>query len=243
MKGRILGFNETDGSGAISAEDGSRHKFTRADWRSDRPPAAGMSVDFESEGGIAQEVYPVTGAAKAAISNMNVDLSGLSSLSSGGEGEKVTALFTRSLATPLALVVIIAFFLSAISSPVESASLMDLGKLADVIAEIGDDDAGGSGAMLMLRFIAPLSALWLLFAAFTGKPEKLPMLVTGAGAILAAIIVFLFKASLLSAAPELMRESLSANISIGLGTWLMLLAGGALIAAALGVIRNPLAKG
>ena len=56
MKGKILGYSEADGSGAISAEDGSRHRFTRADWRGDKPPATGMVVDFESEGGAVRRV-------------------------------------------------------------------------------------------------------------------------------------------------------------------------------------------
>src|SRR3546814_10463030 len=95
MKGKILGYSEADGSGAISADDGSRHRFTRADWRGDKPPATGMVVDFESSEGAAKEIYPVGGAALAALGNINVDLSGLSG-SAGGA--RATELFTKSLA-------------------------------------------------------------------------------------------------------------------------------------------------
>lgn len=248
MKGKILGFSEAEGTGAIVAEDGARHKFARADWRGERAPAAGVTVDFESEGGMAKEIYPVTGAALAALGNINVDLSGLSA---SPEGAKVAALFTRSLAVPLALLVLLACFMNALTSPVQSATLLGLGQTMDQLTmaaaagEMMGADTSGIGTvktLMALRFGAPLAALWLIWAAWAGKPEKLPMLATGGAAILAALLVVMLKSAILSALPEMVREQASAGISLGLGVWLLLLAGGALIAAGLGKIRNPLAK-
>lgn len=250
MKGKILGYSEADGSGAISAEDGSRHRFTRADWRGDKPPAAGVAVDFESEGGAAREIYPVGGAALAALGNINVDLSGLSG-SAGGA--RATELFTKSLAVPLALVILLACFLNALGSPMKSVSLIGLGdavaelegaaRMASMMGGGGDSGLGGLSALLILRFIAPLAALWLCWAAWAGKPERLPMLVTGAAAIIAALLVFLVKSAILSAVPEMARDMMASQIHIGLGVWLLLLAGAGLIAAGFGLIRNPLARG
>jgi hypothetical protein len=250
MKGRILGFNESDGAGAISAEDGSRHKFTSADWRGERPPTVGMSVDFESSEGQAKEIYLVSGAARAALGSMNVDLG---SLSASPEGAKVAAMFTRSLAVPLALVVITACFMNAITSPAMSASLIDLGKVADALnlasstASMAGEGGSGLGlgmvgSVLFLRFAAPLAAIWLIWAAWAGKPERVPMLVAGISAIGAALLVIGMKSATLSMLPNFMREQMSAAISLGLGVWVLLLAGGALLAAALGKLRNPLVK-
>ena len=39
------------------------------------------------------------------------------------------------------------------------------------------------------------------------------------------------------------RDMMASQIHLGLGVWLLLLAGAGLIAAAFGLIRNPLAKG
>lgn len=249
MKGRILGFNEVEGSGAITADDGSRHSFTRADWRGPRPPQAGMSVDFESAEGAAKEIYPVTSGVMASLGAINPDLS---SLAATPESAKLTAMFTRSLAAPLALVVIVACFMNAISSPMMSVNLLDLGKVLDGLAMAGaaasmiGDDEGGSGslgALLALRFAAPLAALWLLWTAWAGKPERLPMMVTGVAAIGAAALVIGLRESALSMLPDFVREEAGSVISLGLGVWVLLLSGAALLAAATGKLRNPLAQG
>lgn len=247
MKGKILGYSGSEGAGAIAAEDGSRHKFTRADWRGEKEPATGMAVDFESAGGTAKEIYPL-GGALSGLGNMTVDLGGISA---SPHGAQATAMFTRSLAAPLALVILLACFMSAISSPMMSVSLLDLGKIVDGLslagaaASMGGSEGGGAGwvgSLLFLRFAAPVAAIWLIWTSWSGKPEKLPMLVTGASAIFAALLVFGLKQAALSMVPDFVREQLSQGISMGLGVWLLLLAGGALIAAALGKIRNPLAK-
>ncbi|MBB5705165.1 hypothetical protein [Sphingopyxis panaciterrulae] len=250
MKGKILGYSEADGSGAISADDGSRHRFTRADWRGDKPPATGMVVDFESSEGAAKEIYPVGGAALAALGNINVDLSGLSG-SAGGA--RATELFTKSLAVPLALVVLLACFLTALSSPMKGVSLIGLGdavaelegaaRMASMMGGGGDSGLGGLGALLILRFAAPLAALWLVWAAWAGKAERLPMLVTGAATIVAALLVVLVRQAVLSAVPDMARDMMASQIHLGLGVWLLLLSGAGLIAGGLGLIRNPLARG
>lgn len=249
MKGKILGFDAANGTGAIAADDGARYKFAIAEWRGEKPPATGVTVDFEGKAGTATEIYPVTGAAMAALGNINADLAGLSASPAGA---RVSALFTQSLATPLAVMVLIACLLTAISSPAESYSLLGLGEAADrvrapsamasrMMGERGGSGLGAVETMLVLRFAAPLAALWVIWAAWTGKRERLSMLVAGCSAILAAALVFLFKSEAISAMPAFARAQMSNAISIGIGTWLLLLVGAALIAAGLDKIRNPLA--
>jgi hypothetical protein len=249
MKGKILGFNADQGAGAISGEDGSRHSFALADWRGERPPVAGVAVDFESRDGKAQDIYPLVSGAMAAFGSANIDLGGLSS---SPQGEKLVGMFTRSLAAPLALVVLAACFMNAITSPMMSVSLLDLGKVLDGLnlAGAASSMAGGENSglgtastLLVLRFAAPIAAVWLIWIAATGKSERLPMLITGACAIGAALLVVGFKAAALSMLPDYVRDEASSVIGIGMGVWLLFLAGGALIAAALGKLRNPLAKG
>jgi hypothetical protein len=257
MKGKILGFNEAAGSGAITAEDGSRHSFTRADWRGEKPPAAGMTVDFESAGGQAKEIYPLMGAAAAALNNLGSlklgELSKLGELAHAPQGAKVATLFTQSLSTPLALLVLLACVLPAISSPIFSGSLFSLGKLLDnlsagmnMAAMFGVGESGSSLGMakvaLYLRFAAPLAALWLIWTAWVGKAERVPALVTGAASIVAALLVVVLRSSALSELPDFVRSEVANSIGLGIGVWLLFLVGAALIAAGFGKLRNPLAK-
>lgn len=249
MKGKVLGFSETDGTGAIAADDGTRHRFSRDDWRGERSPTAGMTVDFESEGGAAKDIYPMAGAAMAALSGINVDLGGLSS---SADGAKIGALFTRSLAVPLALVVLVACFMPGMSTPMQTVSVLgidavaaQLNMVAQAQAAFGGEPTGSGGGetLLILRYLAPVAALWLIWAAWAGKSERLPMLATGAAAILAALVVVGLKSAIVGMAPAMARDALAATISLGMGVWLLFLAGGALIAAAMGKLRNPLSKG
>lgn len=249
MKGKILGFDEATGKGAISADDGTRHKFDRADWRGgDKAPAPGLVVDFESENGGAREIYPVGGSAMTALGTIGADLG---ALTESEQGARIAALMTRSLAVPLALLVLLACFLSALTSPVQSATLIGLGNAMDDLGRVAAAQemlgGGKSGfdtvqTLLILRFAAPLTALWLIWAAWSGKSERLPMLVTGAASIVAALMVVMLRSAILSMVPDFVRDRMADGISLGIGTWLLLLAGAALIAAGLGKLRNPLAK-
>lgn len=125
MKGKIIGFTPSAGTGAISGGDGERYAFEAAQWRSEKPIAAGTSVDFVGGGGSATEIYPVAGAALGSVD--------VSELAASPVVQKLKALLTGTLAFPLALVVIFAFFMPAISSPVQSASFMGVGKIAAML--------------------------------------------------------------------------------------------------------------
>lgn len=246
MKGKILGFNASEGVGAISAEDGSRYKFSLADWRGDRQPLPGTGVDFESADGIARDIYPVGGMNLSGLGA--VDFSGLSAGGSKAvSGGQVGALFTQSLAAPLALAVIVACFMPALSTPQMDFSLIDLGDAVNAVAAgaaaMGEDtDMGGLKTLLILRFAAPLAALWLIWSAWSGRNERLSLLIAGGAAFVAAVLPFMVKSSIVSEMPDFIREQAEAGIGIGFGPWLLILAGAALVAAGLGVIRNPMAK-
>ncbi len=57
MKGKILGYNKESQTGLISAEDGKRYHFSRADWQSPNEPTVHANVDFEVKDTQAVDIY------------------------------------------------------------------------------------------------------------------------------------------------------------------------------------------
>ncbi|MBU2135102.1 MAG: NINE protein [Alphaproteobacteria bacterium] len=63
MRGKILGFNDSDGTGVISGDDGERYGFTRGDLGNGVTSViAGTEVDFQVIDGAARNVYVTTPA-------------------------------------------------------------------------------------------------------------------------------------------------------------------------------------
>jgi hypothetical protein len=137
MKGKILGFTPSAGTGAIAGADGERFSFVAAQWRSDKSITIGASVDFAPVAGVATEIYPV--AAPASID--------VGELAASPTVQKARGLFMTTLAAPLAALLLIATFLPAISSPVSSASLWGMGGLAQMVSAnplLANDDVAGA---------------------------------------------------------------------------------------------------
>lgn len=136
MKGKILGFTPSAGTGAIAGDNGERFSFVAAQWRSEKPIAVGTSVDFAPVAGVATEIYPVAGAAPIDVGE----------LASSPAVQKARGLFLTTLAVPLAALLLIATFLPAISTPVSSASLWGMGGLAQLVSSnplLANDDVAG----------------------------------------------------------------------------------------------------
>ena len=57
LKGHVLGFDASIGTGAISGEDGNRYRFDRQQWREQVQPYPGKAVNFVAEGEVARDVY------------------------------------------------------------------------------------------------------------------------------------------------------------------------------------------
>lgn len=58
MKGQVLDFSVQTNSGIISGNDNQRYQFNGAEWRDQRLPARGISVDFDTDGnGNAISIY------------------------------------------------------------------------------------------------------------------------------------------------------------------------------------------
>lgn len=131
MKGRILGFTPSAGSGAISGENGERFTFVAAQWRSDHPITIGTGVDFAPIAGVATEVYPVAAAMPIAVAD----------LAASPVVQKLRGLATTTIVFPLAALLLLATLMPAISGttldprlPAPSASLLGLGSLARTLS-------------------------------------------------------------------------------------------------------------
>ncbi|WP_375398220.1 hypothetical protein [uncultured Sphingomonas sp.] len=132
MKGKILGFTAAAGTGVITGENGERFSFAATQWRSDKPIAPGMTVDFDAREGVATEVYPVTGG----MAFNAADVTASPAI------QKARGLVMTTLAVPLAILLLIATLLPALSSPIQSVSLWGMGgivKLLNANPMLSDD--------------------------------------------------------------------------------------------------------
>ncbi len=64
MRGEIIHFDDNQGIGYISGDDGQRYGFARADIRQLVAVGRGMRVDFSAEGGNARDVFVLSQAAQ-----------------------------------------------------------------------------------------------------------------------------------------------------------------------------------
>lgn len=61
MRGEILSYDTTAGTGLISGDDGARYSFASSDLKSPAVPAAGVRVDFVPEGDLATQILILAG--------------------------------------------------------------------------------------------------------------------------------------------------------------------------------------
>lgn len=128
MKGRILGFTTSSGTGTIAGEDGNRYGFSQAEWRSDQTIASGVAVDFERRGSEAVGVYPVTDFG-----------TGMAALAASPALVKARALATTTLTFPLAIVLLLASLMPAINSIALGGQSLSLLSLGPVVTELADE--------------------------------------------------------------------------------------------------------
>lgn len=236
MKGRVLGFSAETGTGVINAEDGRRYTFTTADWQAGRPVDAGIRVDFEAYGETAKGIYADTSAS-------GVDVAALAASPAMG---KAKSLLTGTIAVPIAIVLLIACVLPALTMPHKSVSLFDLPSILSIAnpfgaldGDGGDSPSAGFSLFLMLRFAAPLLGAALLWQAWRGAALRLVTLAAGAAGILAFLLVLLVKTGLTSGSGPF-GDALGQVLGTGIGAWLLLLSGIGLILAGVGKIGKPL---
>ena len=235
MKGKILGFDGT--SGAINADDQKRYAFKLADWKGDHPPAAKMRVDFVGDGAAARDIYPAEAGFEAAMSQLDI-----AALKNSPHVERAKSTLKSGLEAPLALLILFACILPYMNMPRIGGSLITIGSAIDRMPVLAEAASSGVSQLFFLRFLAPIGAIWVLYAAFSGKPLRLPALFAGVGCLIALILPYLLKSALVSAAGAFFGSAVSALISVGFGAWLIGLCGIAIILAAMSKIKSPLSK-
>ena len=88
MRGKVLSYQDLEGTGIISGDDGKRYSFVRGDLQDGvRTVRVGADVDFQVDGDKASGVYVMAGAASAAADSLNEAVEAFS----GGEKNKVAA--------------------------------------------------------------------------------------------------------------------------------------------------------
>ena len=247
MRGRILGV-DADGSGVIVNEAGSRFRFGPADWRGERRPSAGAAVDFDAVEDGARDIYPAISAMGGLGAAVDLD-----ALKTSGAANRLQSLARQHAAVPAAAaaVVLVAFLLPALTAPELTTTLVNIDKVPKLMASAGalmgqEGGLGLAGSLLWLRFAAPLTAIGVIFLILTGRPAGPSPIIAGAAALFAGALPFLLKGAIIdkvksSGFGSAMSGSLDALLEVGPGAWLCLSAGAALIAAGMGVLKNPLA--
>lgn len=202
MKGKVLGFDAASGTGAITGDDGNRYNFTAADNKSPAPLKPNDTVDFETEGNAAKNIYAV----KTGFSIPNVGAGG--GASTGGApagGDAVQMLLAR----PNVLWAAVIILGSLIAGYFSSLSL-----LQSMNGPFGTG-LGISALLGSLMIAIPIVAGVLIFFEFTNSPlTQMFRLVTAAVAIGGPIIIP-FLAGLL--APEMYKQAMGMAAAFGAG--------------------------
>lgn len=60
MRGQVLGVDTRSGHGLVAGDDGQRYTFLPEDWTQRGEPVIGQSVDFETSGGRALNIFPLS---------------------------------------------------------------------------------------------------------------------------------------------------------------------------------------
>ncbi|WP_028056636.1 TM2 domain-containing protein [Sphingomonas phyllosphaerae] len=59
MRGQVLGVDARSGHGLVAGDDGQRYTFLPEDWTQRGEPVIGQSVDFETSGARALNIFPL----------------------------------------------------------------------------------------------------------------------------------------------------------------------------------------
>ena len=155
MRGRILQYNGSDGSGIVVV-DGQQHKFTIATWQGDTAPAVGKTVDVVLVDGGVQTVTLIGDDVllREKTAELTGKLGGLvSGLTKSGGGGSIVARYGKPLLIAYGVFFIGSLFFHFISMEMfgtsQGKSLFDLSS--------GLSQAGGGGGIKLLVLLAYLS--------------------------------------------------------------------------------------
>ena len=166
MKGKVLGFDPTSGTGAITGDDGNRYNFAAADNKSPAPLKPNDTVDFEVDGNTAKNIYAVK-------TGFSIPTGGGASTGAAvGAGGDYAAMI---LAKPNVIWAAVIILGSLIGGYVGAIQLIGGGPMGIF---------GFAGFILALLFLVPVAAGVLIFFELTNHAmTPLFRLVTAAVAI------------------------------------------------------------
>lgn len=165
MKGKVLGFDPTSGTGAITGDDGNRYNFATADNKSPAPLKPNDTVDFEVDGSAAKNIYAVK-------TGFSIPTGSASTGAAAGAGGDYAAMI---LAKPNVIWAAIIILGSLIGGYFNTLSLIGGGPMGIF---------GFAGFILALLFLVPVAAGVLIFFELTNHAmTPLFRLVTAALAI------------------------------------------------------------
>jgi hypothetical protein len=155
MRGRILQYNGSDGSGVVVV-DGQQHKFTIATWKGDTAPAVGKTVEVVLVDGGVQSVTLVGDDVllREKTAELTGKLGGLvGGLTKSGGGGSLIDRYGKPLLIAYGVFFIASLFLHFIAMEMfgssQGKSLFDLSS--------GLSQAGGGGGIKLLVLLAYLS--------------------------------------------------------------------------------------
>ena len=160
MKGKVLGFDPVNGTGAVNGDDGKRYKFMAADNKSPAPLKANDSVDFEADGENAKEIYAVKsgfamptglGANPGAAAGAGAPMAG---------GEYVQMVLARPYVIWAAVIILGSLIAGYFGT---------LDALGHMSGQFGSG-LGISAIFIALLFAIPVVAAVLIFFEFTKNP-------------------------------------------------------------------------
>jgi len=118
MKGTVLDFNEAEGTGIISGDDGNRYSFSMDDVKGDSKISRASNVDFTIEGGVAKEIYRAVGSVESLSGDKNKLVAGLLALFFGWIGIHKFYLGKKSAGIIMLVVSLLGFILLGIPTMV-----------------------------------------------------------------------------------------------------------------------------
>ena len=222
MRGEVLGFDQSSGTGVLRAEDGRRYGFALAQWRESETPVKGDRIDFEPSGQQAVEIYLVTGSGiGGGVRSFPSRVRAFGGWFRRHPEAVVALLLMASTALPVYGFLGVDEPLLAAPRVVERLEL-GLGRIRMLVADIPEADTAAAALravlpMIYMLWAVPILALLLLYRSLAELPRRALAFWTGISAVLLPVLLPLLIAVpttflVLSRMPADMRSTVAGSV-------------------------------
>lgn len=201
MKGKVLGFDPTSGTGAITGDDGTRYNFTASDNKSPAPLKPNDTVDFEVDGASAKNIYAV----KTGFS-IPTGGGGASTGAAAGAGGDYAAMVLAKPNVIWAAVIILGSLIAGYFGTLSAF---------DAMSGPYGSGLGISAIFIALLFAVPVVAAVLIFFEFMGNKLTAQFRLITAAVAIGAPILLPVLAGL--TAPEMLKGIRDMGAAFGAG--------------------------